>query len=255
MLTFVVPLKSKQLSTSWSSISKLFERSVKSICNQTSPEFQVIVVCHEKPEIEFDHPRLTYIEVEFPVPAPDLKSKNLDRERKVLQGITKAQQLNASHIMIVDADDCISKHIAEFVQNNAQSDGWFMTQGYIYENGSRFIRLQKEGFNHYCGTCNIIKSKWYYFPENISEDELVNYIYDYYRHVPIVDTLAKEGAVLQPFSFVGSIYIQHGENNRSVKGKKKHISLKSRLSRTKSMLDNRLLTQAIRDEFGLYQIQ
>jgi hypothetical protein len=45
MIVFVVPPKSSQTFKSWEYTSKLFERCMRSLCNQTSPAFRVVVVC------------------------------------------------------------------------------------------------------------------------------------------------------------------------------------------------------------------
>ncbi|MEP0751500.1 hypothetical protein NDA03_04640 [Trichocoleus sp. Lan] len=42
--------------------------------NQTSPDFRAIIVCHKKQNIEFNHPHITYIEVDLPPPNPALKN-------------------------------------------------------------------------------------------------------------------------------------------------------------------------------------
>ncbi|MFE1748808.1 glycosyltransferase family A protein [Coleofasciculus sp. H7-2] len=79
MIVFVVPLRSQQSSNSWDRVLKLFERCIKAICNQTSPDFRVIVICHKNPHIEFNHSHITYIEVDLPPPAPALKTAALKK--------------------------------------------------------------------------------------------------------------------------------------------------------------------------------
>lgn len=258
MLSFIVPLKSSQVSRSWETVSQLFERSIRSICSQTSSEFQVIVVCHEKPITDFSHPNLTYIQVNFPIPNQEYKSKEFDRTRKILKGIFAIkEQKDSSHIMVVDADDCISQNLAAFVNKNSQENGWFFNQGYYYCENNQFIRIMRKGFDRYCGTSNIIRENLYEFSSSMEEDKLVEYVYNYYRHREIRDTLYQKGIILKSLPFKGAIYItDNGENiYHGIETKKKNISWKSRIFRLKSLLDNRLLTTEIRHEFGLYDIK
>ena len=56
MLVFLIPIKSYKIANSWIELSKMIERCLGSVCNQTSLEFKVIVVCHERPDINFYHP-------------------------------------------------------------------------------------------------------------------------------------------------------------------------------------------------------
>jgi hypothetical protein len=255
MLGFVIPLKSKKVSQSWESTSKLFERSIKSVCNQSESEFRVIVVCHEKPDIEFVHPNVTYIEVNYPVPTQDYKSKKLDREQKTAIGIIESRNLNLSHIMVVDADDCISRHLAKFVSLNRESYGWFINKGYSYKDRSKLIKIIRKGFDRYCGTSIIIRADLYNFPIDKNEDELGDYMYRFYEHRQIRSTLTERGTPVDSLPFVGAVYIEHGDNNYLGKHNSSIISLKSRISRAKSYFDYRLLTTKIRQDFSLYDLE
>lgn len=213
MLVFIIPLKSPQASNSWERVSKLFERSIKSVCTQTSSEFRVIVVCHEIPQIEFSHSHITYIKVNFPAPNSDQKSKMLDKSRKVLVGLNYARQLNPCHTMNVDADDCVSKHLAEFVKQNPQSNGWFVHKGFVYQDGSKFIYFKRKDFHQWCGTCHIIRYDLHNLPESI-EDESVDFDKYYCNHREVVKNLAQKRTPIEPLPFAGAVYILgHGDNS------------------------------------------
>ncbi|MBW4562835.1 MAG: glycosyltransferase family 2 protein [Mojavia pulchra JT2-VF2] len=256
MLVFIIPLKSKRISKSWKAVSGLFERCVKSICNQTTNKFRVIVVCNEKPNIEFEHPHITYIEHDFSLPGSDYKSKELDRTRKILTGLIYARNFNPSHIMCVDADDCVSKHLAEFVSCNPHSCGWLIKKGYIYSDGSRLIRIMRKGFDRYCGTSNIVKYDLYDIPqylEDVDYEQYTNIIYNYYNHREIAYTLSKKGLIIETLPFIGAVYyVNHGENiYYGVENKNGKIPLKVKFLRVKSLFDYRWLTNSLRDDFGL----
>jgi hypothetical protein len=258
MLVFIIPLKSKQICQSWERVSQLFARTAKSTCNQTTDNFRVIVVCNEKPNIEFNHKNLIYIQRDFTLPSLDWRSKNIDRTRKLITGLTYARELNPSHIMSVDADDCVSKHLAEFVNSHSQSNGWLINKGYSYTEGDKIIRLMRKGFERYCGTSNIVRYDLYNVPEiidEITEAKYLESIFNYYRHREITDTLAKQGTPLEPLPFPGAIYTKNGQNNYlGVEDQNKKINLKSRLFRIKALFDYRLVTKSIRDEFQLYDV-
>jgi hypothetical protein len=268
MIVFVIPLRSQQSSNSWDRVLKLFERCIKSICNQTSPDFRVIVVCHKNPHIEFNHPHITYIEVDLPPPAPALKTaalerwkdpdltfKRLDKLRKVLTGFIYAQQLKPSYIMIVDADDCVSKHLAEFVSEHHQSNGWFVNKGYVYLEGSQLIYYKKYAFNRSCGTCRIVRYDLYDLPAKVEDAELTFLIYiASHKSIEI-----KKGVRLKQLPFEGAIYvIGNGENLYqtgfdTLFGAKAGITLSLR-SRIREAFNYRFITKSIRSEFGLYKL-
>lgn len=243
---------SSQVANSWELVSKLFERCIQSVCNQTSPNFRVIVVCNEKPIIEFVHPLVSYVEVDFLPSSSDVISKTLDRGHRVIKGLIVAQQFEPTHIMFVDADDCISKYIVEFVETNRQHDGWFIKVGYVYKDGSNFIYLDRRKFNLKCGTCNIIKADLYELNSSLLDDQ--NFILNFYgRHMYITEYLNNKGATIKPLPFRGAIYtVENGENyyctrfNRYVP--------KAIIPRLRSLRNYQFVTQSIRNEFGLYKI-
>ena len=263
MLVFVVPLKSSSVSNSWEKVSQLFERCIKSICNQTSPNFKVIVVCHEIPIIKFSHINIEYVQASFTPPRLDvLDDKFLDKLRKVSFGLTYAQKFNPSHTMLVDADDCVSKNLAAFVSQYPQANGWFINQGYEYENGSRLIYWNRRSFHLKCGTSNIIKYSAYK-PSEFTE-ETKEKIYGI-GHRNIEKSMKKRGMPIDPLPFSGAVYnIFNGENlyyqknlNDPKNPRKAHNLDGFWLRNTKragKLLASRLLTDSIRDEFSLYPI-
>lgn len=246
MLVFVVPLKSRKVSQSWERVCQLFERSIKSICNQTSPDFRVIVVCNDQPEITFTHPHITYLEVDFPPPkeSSPIVNGDTDKGRKILAGVNYARQLAPSHTMFVDADDCVSKHLAEFVNKHSTSNGWFINKGYKYREGSKFIYLKNQEFHHLSGSCNIIKYELNDLPENPEYDRGCGYYKFYIFHKRISSILAEKGTPIAPLPFAGAVYVL--ENGENLSANKYQPSF--------NWLNCRILTPATKDEFGLYKL-
>ena len=191
MLVFIIPLKSRANSQSWEMVCQLFERSVRSVCQQTSPNFQAIAVCHDRPDIQFHHSNLHYRQVDFPIPARQegdrnhhelnyLNQQRVDKGRKVMAGLDYARQFEPSHVMIVDADDCVSKSLATFVEQRPQENGWLITSGYRYEEGSNCVYF-KRNFYRMCGTCNIIRFDLMKVPENPEYNRGYGYYKYYYN--------------------------------------------------------------------------
>ena len=67
-MIFIIPVKSAVISPSWHKFSKIFERTVRSVCQQTDQDFKVVVVCNEKPITDYEHPNIHYVYVDFPPP-------------------------------------------------------------------------------------------------------------------------------------------------------------------------------------------
>jgi hypothetical protein len=244
MLVFVIPLKSPQVSQSWERVCKLLERTVRSVCNQTSSEFRVIVVCHEKPIIEFNHPHLTYLKVDFPLP----KEKNsiargdTDKGRKILAGLIQAQQFSPSHTMAVDADDCVSKYLAEFVYKHPESNGWFINRGYKYQEDRKILYIKRWHFYRMCGSCNILRYDLNELPKIPEYNRGYGYYKNYILHAKIKEFLTKKGTPIMPLPFAGAVYIIGNGDN--ISGNEKNLSF--------HFLNRRVLTPSIREEFSLH---
>jgi hypothetical protein len=219
----------------------------------------VIVVCHEKPEIRFTHSQISYVEVDFPPPDPDRYSKILDRAQKELIGLISASQFGESHILKMDADDCISKHIAAYVNQHPKQNGWYFRKGYVYTDGDRRIYLRRGNFYEWCGTCNIVRSDLFdIVRENVKllPRETEEYLKYYIKHADVPKKMEQRGTPLDPFPFPAATYILgHGENSHPNSASSKLINPKGAIAQIKSRLINfRPLTLNIRNEFGLYNI-
>lgn len=247
MLVFIIPLKSPQFSNSWERVTQLFERCIKSVCNQTSPNFRVIVVCHEKPKIEFNHSHITYITVDFS-PANEtnpVAQGDTDKGRKILKGLIYARQFCPTHTMAVDADDCVSKKLAKFIQQHPDSDGWFTNKGYKYQEGSKYIYIKRNNFYKMCGTCNITRYDLNYLPEIAEYNRGYGYYRYYIDHAKVRDILKNKAKAIKSLPFPGAVYILETGENLFDNSKRLRFSIFNR----------KLLNQSIRDEFGLYNLQ
>jgi hypothetical protein len=264
MLIFIIPVKSREITNSWELLSRLLERTLKSVCNQTFPDFQAVVVCNQKPNIQFTHSNIHYVEVDFPPPRPiiqdresmvgydyiyslDIANQNADKSRKILTGIDFASRFKPSHIMVVDADDCVSCRLAEFVHRNPRHDGWVMRKGYMYREGSNILYVNIKRFNHVSGTSVIIKNELH--QALFENPELYFCSFD---NLP--------GINMQTLPFIGALYsMLNGENilmsNQTFTRMQGQI-----LSSIPALVQKffryriRFLNQSIVKEFGLYDV-
>ncbi len=266
MFLFVIPVKSPKLSRDWRLAGRLFERCARSVCGQTSQDFRVVVVCNERPIADFEHPRLEFLEVDFPVPARRLPNevtttgydfalsgeiarKNADKARKLRTGFDYGARYHPTHCMAVDADDCVSNRLVEFVARDPRAPGWFFRQGYIYPEGGRFMYLNVKNFNQTCGSSVIVR---------FDQRHLVLENPDFFAH-------CIEREPLAPLPFAGAIYsIANGDNIymtadttaqiQSSVWRKIFSPALPRLVQKMIKYRPALVTGGIREEFGLSQI-
>ncbi len=262
MVVFIMPVKSSKVSSSWDHFSRLVERGIKSVCQQASQNFKLVVVCHEIPDISFQHPNLEFIQVDFDPPNlvkgnNELNNglKEEDKSKKIQAGVAFARKYNPDYFMVSDADDLISNRIVSFVDKNStqKSPGWYFKKGYIYREGDSFISLNKENFNTLCGTCIIVR-------KDLIDRIFVNRPHLEYWHKTIELT---ENTSLQPFPFPASVYsMANGENHYMSGAKIKTLNKGSlfSLNTLKGIIRKlkkyrvRPLTKGLKEEFGLYTV-
>lgn len=259
-MIFIIPVKSAVISPDWDKFSKIFERTVRSVCGQTDQDFKVVVVCNEKPVIGFEHPNLHYVHVDFPPPTPEATKdfiglhspKEADKSKKIIAGFEYAKQFDTTHVMVVDADDCVNNNIAAFAKKHPDVDGWYSKSGYVYREGSKLIFKKTSDFGSLCGTCIVVKPQ--YLLGLISPDM-------YYRHPK---RTLENGYKMQPLPFSAAVYTINGENYFMTESAVKHLKSKGKGSTAingfstliKRALRYRIwfLTNAVKKRFGLYQI-
>lgn len=250
MLLFIVPLQSPAASADWKFVSQLAERCLRSLASQSCPAFHIVLVCNEAPQTSFTHPALTVIEEDFPIPARGNQEARMDDKwRKIKRGLVFARSLAPNHVMCVDADDCLSSRLAKLVQENPQCHGWRFETGYMHDEGSRWL-FRRDNFHQYCASSSIVRCGDEDFPRDMEEpDERFCILKS--GHIGIVQGMRERGTPLEILPFVGTIYITAtGENHSgfSLRG------WRSRRILLQKLLRSRPVTQAVRQEFGLYEL-
>ena len=249
LLIFILALQSPAASKDWLRVSMLCERTLRSVCAQTSSEFRAFLVCNSRPELSFAHPALNIIERNFPVPAADTRSRMNDKWTKLKTGLVVARQYGPAHVMFVDADDCVHCGLAAHVARYPDASGWSMETGYMHDEGSRWL-YRKRNFAAYCGSSAIIRLAQSEFPQ--SEDEpSENYFMLANGHGVIEQYMSSRGTPVQTLPFIGTIYSTNtGENDSGIKmggwQGGRHMLEKIRAVRP--------LTQRLRSQFGLYEL-
>ena len=242
MLIFIVPLKSKAVAGSWQRVSQLFFRTVASACAQTSPEFRVVVACHEIPEGDFSHPRLEFVQVSHPSPA-NAADMRVDMQRKHLSGLNHSLAYSPTHVMFLDSDDLVSNRLAEYVAAHSSENGWYLRSGYFFCERQPRLHLERRRFDEWCGSAHIVRPEHLGFMMG-SGDRLV------YDHRQLNRRLREQGTPISPLPFKGAVYaISHGENFNDYE----HIFWPEHpvWHPLRRIIHHRAITPRIRQEFGL----
>jgi hypothetical protein len=258
LLAFIVALKSKQVSNDWDKVRLLFEATLASAYRQIDPDFRIIVVCHERPELEgrFDS-RVEFIQVDFP--PPDIGSyvdRNLDKHRKYHVAKQRVLELRPDFVMILDADDLVSRRLTAFVNKRKGENGWVIQKGYRWHEGSKWLRLVSN-HNQVCASSHILNFELVTFPAGPGDNsESVFRGLTGHNHREIDHAMKGRGRPLGRLPFPGAIYlVGHGEGNSDLRERPDSTGmysfLKNILKQLIALPQFRYFRKTLREEFSM----
>jgi hypothetical protein len=245
MLYFIVPLRSRAASNDWNKVSRLCERTLRSICQQTSRQFRVFLVCRDRPEMNFEHPNLRIIQEDFPIPEEEKVPQLVDKKRKLWRALIAVREKGGGYVMGVDADDLVHRTLAALAEANPNSNGWFFPYGYSYDEGGQWLERHSD-FYLRCGTSNIIRIDRDDLPPDMDSPR-EKYFFLCHGHHVIVDFMARQGRPLKALPFAAAVYVKDTGENWSGPPLK-FLGARARVSRLSRL---RLLTSRHRAMFGI----
>lgn len=161
MFVFLTCIRHPATSNNYQYISELFNACARSVCGQTDSDFVLIVVCNEKPEMQFVNSKIKFIETNIKPPEGGRRNVLLDKAYKRLIGLNYANKYyQADYIMMLDADDLVSCYLVEDTIQALDSEKHFgglrIDKGYMYDVSNQKWQ-RKYGMNRYCGSTLIFR--------------------------------------------------------------------------------------------------
>ena len=255
MLCFAMALKSARVSKDWDMVCQLVDATLWSAYNQTDPDFRIIVVGHEPPKLARDYDeRYQFYGVDFDPPAEITTPLCMqDKWTKMLIALYHAGKLEPDHLMLMDADDLVSRRIVEFVHKENHPNGWIITTSYDWPAGSKWMRKNPE-FN--CGTNAVLNANQVDFPQSTDPEERNRCIALRAGHGTIAQVMQERNTPLGVMPFCGAMYISdHGDNDSHFGGKKAiprwYLSKTQWRRRIYRWSQQRPMTNAIRRDFSM----
>ncbi|PLP56071.1 galactosyl transferase [Mesorhizobium loti] len=262
LVTFIIPVRHQDNARDWALLKANLTQTVASISNQTSGDWQGIIVANEGADLPELPQGFSVVRVTFPPNVlHEIDKANVedvydafraDKGRRVLMGMLAAR--DSDFFMIVDDDDFVSARIVEHVAENQGANGWTIDKGYIWDDGGKIL-LGYDDFSHLCGTSLIIRTALYDLPERF-EDASLDWIKSMLgSHVRIADILARNGTPLAPLPFRGAVYrVGHaGSHSKAPSLLVKYFLSWEALKRPRRLLRNmgklRLVDDGARREF------
>ncbi|GAA4965993.1 glycosyltransferase family A protein [Kineococcus glutinatus] len=228
MLAFITSVRHPRNSSDYGRVEELLRHTLASVCRQTCDDFTVVVACNRVPAGTFD-PRVEFVVVDFPPPVTTAGPRTgreavlRDKGTKMAVALLAAQRHRPDYVMKFDADDFVSRRLAEFTSGGS-GPGWYVDEGFVVSADTLLITGCAD-FNSRCGTSEIVANRMYDLPTDLppldaGQDELsarlgTRLVRDLLgSHRSTVSHFAAAGSPLQPVPFPAAVYaIATGENH------------------------------------------
>jgi hypothetical protein len=232
VVIFLTSIRHPDSANNFAKVESLFEMSLRSVCAQTDANFRVVVVANAMPRINFSDSRVTYQIVDYPPPDPQRSSVDAirvllrDKGTKLIAGMLAARRFKPDYFAIFDADDMVSRRIAQFVNANASDAGWYVNSGYVV-NSQMWTTQRKSGLFRYCGSTLVPNASQLLrlaridesVSTDISQEQIVSLSSPQFvdqvvgNHKYMIGYFASHGLRMQPLPFRAACWmLQTGEN-------------------------------------------
>jgi hypothetical protein len=262
ILTFVIPVRHQDNARDWQRLKKNLSETITSISRQDMDGWKAVIVANHEADLPNLPKGFEVKRVDFP-PNPlheqgdadkeqFYEAVRLDKGRRILAGMLHTGEMG--HVMVVDDDDFVSRRLTSFVAANANANGWYIRDGYVWSDGGRIL-YQFTDFSRLCGTSHIVRADLYQLPSSF---EAANDVYIKRMlgsHIFLHDHLTETGTPLAPLPFIGAIYRTghvgaHSKSSSILRQYflRKHL-LKSPIEAYQRLLRLQVKTQQIDSEF------
>jgi hypothetical protein len=251
MFIFIVPLRSPDTCSNWSTVSALCNNTLSNLLKQDSAKHRIILVCNQPPVNAIEDERITVVRESFPV--PKLRSERFgDIYRKVKRGMVEVKRRelvtpdSSAFVMRVDADDLVSNRLVSFTEKHPGCDGWYFATGYIHEIGSKHLFLRPR-FTTISGTSHIFKCNYADFPDSMNANP-GEWLEPVWQHLNVNKLLQPRGRKLSYLPFPGAVYQINSQNGSSTQlVDPRFSSIKSKIWK---ILCKQQITPQLVDEFN-----
>lgn len=256
-LTFVVPVRDPLGVGDWATMRALMADTLQSLAAAGG---RIVVAASRGTDLPPLPPGSTLVELDFdhvPLPPDEGPERHRavrqDKGARTMHGLVAVQP--RGHVMVVDYDDFVSRHLAELVASQADRPGWFVDHGYLFDGGPLVLE-QRTGFNRMCGTSLIVRADLLRVPARVPDLDEAWTARALGSHIYLRSDLAAEGMSLAPTPFPGAVYrIGHRDSTSpTTRIARHHLSPRTALRRPADWFANlaRLRRAApLRHEFTL----
>jgi hypothetical protein len=217
--TFGIALMSRAIAHDWSLVESLLGLTLTSVRAQTDQNFRIVIAGHDRPRMWLHDPRLTFLQVDWPVEAPEPCNADSGRKKRAIEDFVLAH--GGGLLMLLDADDWVDVRLVETARATIGRDhvGALIDSGLVTDLGSlRAAALPHPAifdgeFHRICGSSSVARLR----PEE-SDELRRNPCRVFDSHHQWVEVAREHGVALARLPVSGNYLINTSENHSEVHG-------------------------------------
>jgi hypothetical protein len=109
--TFGIALIPRANAQNWALVEALLDLTLSSVRTQTDQDFRVVIAGHDRPRTAVGDPRITFLEVDWPVQEPELQNADGGGKKRAISQFVLER--GGGLLMFVDADDWVDVQLVE----------------------------------------------------------------------------------------------------------------------------------------------
>jgi len=219
---FAVPLKPRHGCKDWEIVQQRLRHTIGSIRGGVDRSYLIVLACHDRPDLDLGED-VQILGAPF-APESDPQQGAQDKGRKLrLIGAWLRDRLSSesAHVMFLDSDDLVHRHLVRFVRCAAVRCCYSIEQGYMYDCRTGVLELRSRRFFALCGSSFIgcfqkseLPQSW----EDLESPFARFGVYPLQRgHQHYASIAAELGKEVHTIPFPAITYVvNHGDNLRAV---------------------------------------
>jgi hypothetical protein len=218
---FAIPLIARSLALDWDEACRSLVRTLRSVLNQSDPNFYVGVCCQDAPDLPPDiKHRVNLIDARFPPPNARNQEMLVDKRRKKLELARVLAEMGGGFYFALDADDLVSRDVVAYARQEADPNGYLIQSGYVMDAKSGALapvpgEWIPTTFDQLCGSCAILNLSRADLPGGRRFAHNDGLFCNLDRHADFSADAAAIARPLNPVPFPAAVYVLNNGNNAS----------------------------------------
>ena len=239
MIHFITPFVAKDSIDNWDLAALLLRQTLDSPANQSDPEFNSVICCHDIPDFAKDYDeRFKFVEH----PSPPQSAKTVTGEFSGICDADWKRDVSLFHcdpedqdfVMPIDADDLIHRDVVSELKNADGFEAVFINNGYEFCFKSRRL-LERNNMVKRTSTSFALRAHLLNKPSSLDKSSLSKTLYHTVYHSNVIEFIEENSLPHKYLTTPSSVYRTNTSTNISDFFRRGHL-LRSTRHRLKFLL-------------------